>query len=146
MALDPVQIKDTPLKSFSPDIAIPSQESAGGIGSSGHITGQDIIQGVLDNPLLPITITSNSQTFDFSTNLFLIKNTAIGTYTMPLASGNAGKRLTIKKISDNSLPITIETQVGENFFDIALTNSINYMTVGSTIEFEADQDLTWHVI
>ena len=105
----------------------------------------------LDNPLYfksvpPVTITSNTQTLDFSTDLFLLQNTALATYTMPLANGNSGKKLTVKKLTGNGLPVTLQTQGAENFFTNTSTNSITDMVMGSSLTFESDGISNWILI
>jgi hypothetical protein len=104
----------------------------------------------LDNPLYfqnipPVTITGSSVTLNFSTDFFILNNISNGIYTLPFASGNAGRKTTIKKISGSAITAILQTQSGDNFFDTSLTNSIS-LNVGSSVTLESDGNSTWHVI
>lgn len=105
----------------------------------------------LDNPIyfkpVPATkITANSFTFDFSTDVFILIQTGAGIYTMPLANGNSGRRITIKKGNGVVNPVTLNTQPSESFFTNVIINSINDMAQGTSLSFISDGISLWYLI
>jgi hypothetical protein len=94
-------------------------------------------------PIKPLIITSNSQNLSFSTDVYFINNNGPGVYTLPLASGNGGKRITIKKISGSAFPIIVDAQIGENI-DPAASFPVAQQYI--SITFYSDGISTWWII
>ncbi len=145
MALEPKQILESDNVTPSLTSAVACQQGPAVGSPSGYATIEQIKDVISNNPLPTITISSSTQTLDFSASVFFIKNTSNGNYTMPLASGNNGKGFTVKKLSDDPITATLILQGSDNFFTTDLFTTIS-LTKGASVTLISDGNSTWYVI
>jgi len=85
----------------------------------------------------PIILTATSYTFDFTSNYYILNNTTAGSYTLPPAAGNSGRKLTIKLIGTGNMTLLPQ---GSDTIDPGLSFPISNPGTGTLISLSLFSD------